>query len=186
MLGIAPAPKTAASLEEATFTAAFYAPYAQAAAQALTLLCAARAQMPARDAVRRITYRLKTPASIREKLQKRGLPATISAAASLHDVAGLRVVLSNEAQVYAFAERIKALCASEFSYARDYIASPKPSGYRSLHLILRMPVSRRRSVPVEIQLRTCAMDDWAAVEHDACYKPAARRATPCAMGKSAL
>ena len=157
------------------FTPAFYAPYESAASAALAMLCAARAQLAARDAVHQITYRLKTPASIRGKLFKRGLPATAASAAALHDIAGLRAVFADVSQVYAFARLLMRSPAAEFAYARDYIATPKPSGYQSLHLILRIPAqpgSRCAPVPVEIQLRTAAMDAWASVEHDACYKPA--------------
>ena len=62
----------------------------------------------------------------------------------------------------------------QFVLARDYIACPKASGYRSLHLVMHVPVCMERQravVPVEIQLRTPAMDMWACVEHDLCYKP---------------
>ena len=177
MPGIAPLPQTPSphAACDSLFTPAFYAPYEAAAGAALSMLCAARAQLESRCAVRQITYRLKTPASIRGKLQKRGLPATAASAAALHDIAGLRAVLGDVTQVYAFSQLLLHSSAAEFAYARDYIASPKPSGYQSLHLILRVPVqlgARRMSVPVEIQLRTAAMDAWANIEHDAGYKPA--------------
>ena len=177
MSSIALSPKTSPphAAFDPVFTPAFYAPYEAAAGAALAMLCAARAQLGAKDAVRQITYRLKTPASIRGKLLKRGLPVTPASAASLHDIAGLRAVLTDVSQVYAFARLLLHSPAAEFSYARDYIAAPKPSGYQSLHLILRVPApagSRRASVPVEIQLRTASMDAWASFEHDACYKPA--------------
>jgi len=64
---------------------------------------------------------------------------------------------------------------AEFVASRDYIANPKESGYQSLHLLMMVPVvcrGQHRIVPVEIQLRTCDMDRWAVIEHDACYKPA--------------
>ena len=176
MLHSALAQKTTppASLGDPVFTSAFYAPYEAAAHAALAMLCAARAQLGAKDGVRALTYRLKTPASIRGKLQKRGLSATPASAATLHDIAGLRCVLGEVSQVYRFARLILCSPAAELVYARDYIASPKPSGYQSLHLILRVPVmtgTERISVPVEIQLRTAPMDVWASIEHDACYKP---------------
>ena len=152
------------------FTPAFYAPYEAAAQAALAALCAARGQLAARDAVRAMTYRLKTPASIRGKLSKRGLPPTTASAATLHDIAGLRAVLCDVEQVYRFARLIASSPAVELAYSRDYIASPKPSGYQSLHLILRMNVEHGL-VPVEVQLRTAPMDVWACLEHDACYKP---------------
>ena len=125
--------------------------------------------------VRFITYRLKSPSSIRGKLLKKGLPVCEETArAALHDIAGLRVVFSGEKQVYCFAE---LLCASPLARVlseKDYIADPKPSGYRSLHLVLSIPVrlhGQSLMVPVEIQLRTAAMDMWASIEHDMVYKP---------------
>ena len=154
------------------FTSAFYAPYEHAARSAMAMVCSARAQLGEADGVRAVTYRLKTPASIRGKLQKRGLPQTEASAATLHDIAGLRAVLADEGQVYRFARILLASPMAELLQARDYIASPKSSGYRSLHLILHMPGGERISrVPVEIQLRTAPMDLWAQLEHDACYKP---------------
>ena len=159
--------------DETTFTPSFYAPYEAAALAALAMLSDARARLGETDGVRAVTYRLKTPASIRGKLKRRGLPATPECAATLHDIAGLRFVLESEAQVYRFERLILASPAAELLQKRDYIASPKPSGYRSLHLIVRMCTpDARGGLPVEIQLRTAPMDLWARVEHDACYKPA--------------
>lgn len=181
MQSVAFAQKTAARRAacESVFTPAFYAPYEDAARTALSMVCAVRAQLGERDGVRAVTYRLKTPASIRGKLQKRGLPATAAAAATLHDIAGLRAVLADVEQVYRFSSLLLACPGAELLCARDYIAAPKRSGYQSLHLVLRLP---RRDpgcsgrVPVEIQLRTAPMDLWARLEHDACYKPQAASA----------
>ena len=83
-------------------------------------------------------------------------------------------MLSSVEAVYRFAEILRASPSWQFVYARDYIAEPKKSGYRSLHLVMLVPICRNgksASVPVEIQLRTPAMDMWACVEHDLCYKP---------------
>ena len=88
-----------------------------------------------------MTFRLKSPGSIRDKLSRRGLPATREAACeTLHDIAGLRVVLSSVDRVYRFAALLRESPAAEFVSLRDYISSPKKSGYRSLHLIMRVPV----------------------------------------------
>lgn len=158
------------------FHAAFYAPYARAAQAALLLVCAARSRMRDPQAVLAVTYRLKTPASIRGKLAKLSLaPTPAIAAAALHDIAGLRVVLDSEDAVYAFAAQLREAQGAQLLAERDYIASPKPSGYRSLHLILR---PRGAGVPVEIQLRTPQMDVWACAKHDLIYKPA--RSAQCA------
>ena len=154
------------------FDASFYTPYAAAAQDALALVCAARSRMNDPDAVRAVTYRLKTPASVAGKLAKLSLPPTRAmAAAALHDIAGLRVVLAREQDVYAFPAIVRDSPGVYVLGERDYIAAPKPSGYRSLHMILR---PRACAVALELQLRTPQMDLWAAAEHDLIYKPAPR------------
>ena len=161
----------------ADFGFSFYAPYEAAVETAFLALCAARMQLEEEStpfAVRSMTFRLKSPASIRDKLTRRGLPQSAEGAAYLHDIAGLRVVLSSVEAVYRFADILRASPSWQFVCARDYIAVPKKSGYRSLHLVMLVPICRSgksASVPVEIQLRTPAMDMWACVEHDLCYKP---------------
>lgn len=161
----------------ADFGLSFYAPYEAAVETAFLALCAARMQLEEEStpfAVRSMTFRLKSPASIRDKLTRRGLPQNAEGAAYLHDIAGLRVVLSSVEAVYRFADILRASPSWQFVCARDYIAVPKKSGYRSLHLVMLVPICRNgksASVPVEIQLRTPAMDMWACVEHDLCYKP---------------
>lgn len=161
----------------ADFGFSFYAPYEAAVETAFLALCAARMQLEEEStpfAVRSMTFRLKSPASIRDKLTRRGLPQNAEGAAYLHDIAGLRVVLSSVEAVYRFADILRASPSWQFVCARDYIAVPKKSGYRSLHLVMLVPICRNgksTSVPVEIQLRTPAMNMWACVEHDLCYKP---------------
>lgn len=161
----------------ADFGFSFYAPYEAAVETAFLALCAARMQLEEEStpfAVRSMTFRLKSPASIRDKLTRRGLPQSAEGAAYLHDIAGLRVVLSSVEAVYRFADILRASPSWQFVCARDYIAVPKKSGYRSLHLVMLVPIcqnGKSASVPVEIQLRTPAMDMWACVEHDLCYKP---------------
>lgn len=164
--------------QENTFSASFYKPYALAA-QTVLLLCSSL-----RDNLRRagadpgvveMTYRLKTPASIGGKLAQKGLPVSpASAGSALHDVAGFRVVLETIPQVYRFAGLIAKSPVVEVTDTRDYIKSPKQSGYKSLHLLLSVPVTFEREtllVPVEVQLRTPSMDVWANAEHDLIYKP---------------
>ena len=163
------------------FTGAFYRPYEAAVETVLPLLCAARSELcrqMGERSVSAVTFRLKSPGSIRDKLRKKGLPASASAAgAALHDVAGLRVVLQSVAAVYRYAELIRACDAVECFGVHDYIAAPKQSGYRSLHLLLRVPVSvggEPLMVPLELQLRTPSMDAWACVEHALYYTPLSR------------
>lgn len=162
---------------EYTFSESFYAPYRAAVETALLMLCDGRARLKSElgeETIRRMTFRLKTPSSISGKLRKRGLPVTRDAAsAALHDIAGLRVVLSSEEAVYRYAKLIMNAPIAELTSCRDYIETPKASGYRSLHLLMTVPVTlggRQYTVPVEIQLRTCDMDAWAAEEHDTIYK----------------
>lgn len=164
--------------DDSAFSAAFYRPYALAA-QSVLLLCSSL-----RDGLRlsssdpgvvEMTYRLKTPDSIGGKLMHKGLPVSpASAGSALHDVAGFRVVLSTIPQVYRFAALIRESPVVEVTDIRDYIKFPKRSGYRSLHLLLSVPVTLGREtllVPVEVQLRTPGMDVWANAEHDLVYKP---------------
>lgn len=162
------------------FTPAFYQPYRAAVETALRMLCQARRLLCAdlgEETVRQMTFRLKTPNSISDKLRKKRLPVTCDAAiAALHDIAGLRVVLTNVESVYRYAALLTASPLAEYVSSRDYIANPKKSGYRSLHLLMMIPVVWREQhimIPVEIQLRTSVMDAWAVVEHEACYKPCA-------------
>ena len=133
------------------------------------------------ETVERMTFRLKTPQSICDKLRKKKLPVTCDAAsAALHDIAGLRVVFSCVSAVYRFAALLTASPLAEFVSSRDYIAEPKQSGYQSLHLLMVVPVidqGQHQLVPIEIQLRTHQMDAWAVIDHEACYKP--RRETEC-------
>lgn len=160
------------------FTPVFYQPYRAAVETAFAMLCHARRLLcedMGEETVRQMNFRLKTPNSISDKLRKKHLPVTCDAAtAALHDIAGLRVVLTNIESVYRYASLLTASPLAEYVACRDYIAQPKKSGYRSLHLLMMVPVVTRGQhimIPVEIQLRTSAMDAWAAIDHDVCYKP---------------
>ena len=175
-------PFSAATIPDELFTETFYQPYHAAVETALRMLCQARRILCAhmgQETVRQMTFRLKTPNSISDKLRKKRLPVTCEAAsAALNDIAGLRVVLTSVEAVYRYAALLTASPLAEYVLSRDYIASPKKSGYQSLHLLMMVPVVSRGQhmmTPVEIQLRTCAMDAWAVMEHDACYKPASAK-----------
>ena len=170
--------QASAPADDSVFTPEFFTPYEAAAHGALLLIAHARGELTARlpgEDVCAVTYRLKTPQSIRGKLIKKGLPASAAAAgAALRDIAGLRVVLTSVRAVYLFAALLTESPAAQYIGVHDYIAAPKKSGYRSLHVLLRIPVTaggEAMMAPVEIQLRTVPMDLWATIEHGVCYKP---------------
>ena len=108
------------------------------------------------------------------KMKKLNLPFDFaSMSANILDVAGVRVVCSFEEDVYFLAKCLKAQSDIEVMVEKDYIAHPKENGYRSLHLTVKVPIylaGKEVKVPVEIQLRTIAMDFWASLEHNIRYK----------------
>ena len=161
------------STQDSEFCCKFYEPYKAASGICLSLLSALRETME--PDVLALSFHLKSATSVREKLLRKGLPPTAaSAAAALHDIAGLRAVLTTREAVYRFADRLISSGSLILDDVHDYIAAPKPSGYRSLHLIVRVPVTLSEChylVPAEIQLRTAAMDAWACAEHKLIYKP---------------
>jgi len=128
----------------------------------------------ARNPIHHIDTRLKTPASIAEKLSRKGLPQTLEAIeANLTDIAGVRIICNYLEDIYLIAKLLTNQHDIELVRRRDYIKSPKESGYRSLHLVVRVPVflsSHTELVPVEVQIRTIAMDFWATLEHQLRYK----------------
>ncbi|TVT59274.1 GTP pyrophosphokinase family protein [Amycolatopsis rhizosphaerae] len=126
------------------------------------------------DPIEHITSRVKRPEAIVRKLGRKGLAPSLDAVREhIEDVAGIRVVCPFVPDVYLVADMLAAQDDVEIVRTKDYIAEPKPNGYRSLHLIVRIPVflsDRVERVKVEIQMRTIAMDFWAAVEHKLFYK----------------
>ena len=127
-----------------------------------------------RNPINNIKCRLKSPESIQGKLEKLGCPLTLeSIEANLDDIAGVRVTCPFIDDVYLVAEALLKQDDVTLIYAKDYIKNPKPNGYRSLHLIVIVPIflpKEKQYVKVEIQLRTIAMDFWAALEHQLKYK----------------
>jgi putative GTP pyrophosphokinase len=127
-----------------------------------------------RNPIHQIKSRVKTPMSIIDKLEKKGFDISIeSARENLDDIAGIRVICSYIDDIYLIADMLLSQDDIELVRIADYIASPKPNGYRSLHLIIRVPVFLSRhteNVKVEIQIRTIAMDFWASLEHELAYK----------------
>ena len=127
-----------------------------------------------RNPISAIKTRLKKPASVREKMGRLGLEPTVeNIEAHLNDVAGVRVVCSFPADVYMLARALLSQDDITLVRKKDYILDPKPNGYRSLHLIVSVPIflaHEKRTMRVEIQLRTIAMDFWASLEHQLRYK----------------
>ena len=127
-----------------------------------------------RNPINGIKSRLKRLDSIKEKLERRGFPFDIeSIEENIHDVAGVRVVCSFVDDVYLLADALLKQDDITLIEKKDYIANPKPNGYRSLHLIIAVPIfleHEKRIMQVEIQLRTIAMDFWASLEHQLRYK----------------
>lgn len=127
-----------------------------------------------RNPIHHMESRIKSPESIAQKLKRKGLPFTIEAATDkLHDIAGIRVVCAYLNDVYTIADLLTSQDDITLMETRDYIQNPKPNGYRSLHLIVKVPVflsTGKTPLPVEVQIRTIAMDFWASLEHQLRYK----------------
>ncbi|MFR3986296.1 MULTISPECIES: GTP pyrophosphokinase family protein [unclassified Clostridium] len=130
------------------------------------------------DPISSSTSRVKSPESMREKLIRDGLEPTLqNALAHEHDAAGVRLICPMVDDVYRTAELIRAIPDVTILREKDFIAHPKPNGYRSYHMILKMPVrflgntSETAALPcLEVQIRTIAMDCWASIEHELKYK----------------
>lgn len=121
-----------------------------------------------------IKCRIKSPASIIEKLQRRGLELTIeNIEKNLNDIAGIRVICSFPDDIYMLVDCLLKQDDIRLVEMKDYIKNPKPNGYRSLHLILDIPIfltGEKKHMRVEVQFRTIAMDFWASLEHKLKYK----------------
>lgn len=121
-----------------------------------------------------IKCRLKTPESISKKLERKGYPFTIdNIIEHVADVAGLRVICSFPDDIYRLANLLTEQDDIMLLRSKDYIRNPKPNGYRSLHLILSVPLflpDEKKYMKVEVQFRTIAMDFWASLEHKLKYK----------------
>lgn len=127
-----------------------------------------------RNPIHHMETRLKTPESVFEKLERYGVPVTLkSMEENILDVAGMRVIVSYIDDVYALVKVLSLQDDLQIVKVKDYIKNPKPNGYRSLHVIVKVPIyflDRKQYVPVEIQFRTVAMDFWASLEHTLKYK----------------
>jgi putative GTP pyrophosphokinase len=125
------------------------------------------------DPIHHIESRLKSPESAYEKLRRRGFAQLPSNITKLNDIAGVRVVCSYIEDIYNIADVFLKQADVRLIQRKDYIKTPKENGYRSLHLIVEVPVglsTMQTCVPVEIQLRTISMNMWASLEHEVSYK----------------
>ena len=121
-----------------------------------------------------IKARLKSPESILNKLERNGYPLNVeSIKENITDIAGIRVICSFTSDIYMLADALLMQDDVRLIEKKDYISNPKPNGYRSLHLIVEIPIflhNKKQFMNVEVQLRTVAMDTWASLEHKIKYK----------------
>ena len=124
--------------------------------------------------IHHIESRLKSPQSLFEKMQRKGLPiSTDTVRSDIFDFAGVRVVCNYIEDIYTVANLLTSQDDIKVLQRKDYIENPKPNGYRSLHLVIETPVflsEKKELVTVEVQIRTIAMDFWASLEHELKYK----------------
>lgn len=127
-----------------------------------------------RNPISSISTRLKSTQSLFRKMADRNIIPTIeNAERNIKDIAGIRVICSYIDDIYEIAEALLKQDDVTLVERKDYIKNPKPNGYRSLHLIVSIPVyfaERKKQVNVEVQIRTIAMDFWASLEHQIKYK----------------
>lgn len=127
-----------------------------------------------RNPIESISTRLKSAESIFAKMKRKNLRRDIKAIENeIFDVAGIRVICSFEDDIYMLRDCLLSQDDITLIKEKDYIKNPKPNGYRSLHLIVEVPIflkNEKRPMKVEIQLRTIAMDSWASLEHRLRYK----------------
>lgn len=121
-----------------------------------------------------IKCRIKKPLSIVEKMKRKGLDLSIeSIQENLSDIAGIRVICSFPEDIYTVSQLLAKQDDIRVIETKDYIRNPKPNGYRSLHLIVEIPIflsNEKKYMKVEVQFRTIAMDFWASLDHKLKYK----------------
>lgn len=124
--------------------------------------------------IHHMDYRLKSPKSLMGKAQKKNIPLTRNAiTTNITDIAGVRVICNYVDDIYRIADLLTTQDDITLLKMKDYIKCPKENGYRSLHLVVEVPIflaEKKQPVPVEIQIRTIAMDFWASLEHELKYK----------------
>lgn len=121
-----------------------------------------------------IAGRIKTPESIAGKLYKQGVELTAdNAKKHLKDIAGIRIICPYAKDIYFLAGLLREMPDGHIISEKDYVTKPKPSGYRSYHIIMEITIyhsGKTETLPIEIQIRTEAMNFWATLEHQAKYK----------------
>lgn len=129
-----------------------------------------------RNPIETIKTRLKSPESVFNKVSRKGLPLTMeSVEQNIRDIAGVRVICAFPSDIYKLAEAFLKQDDITLIEKKDYIKTPKENGYRSLHLIVEIPIflhDSKRMMKVEVQFRTISMDWWASTEHKIRYKKA--------------
>ena len=124
--------------------------------------------------IHHMEWRLKSPHSVVEKMKRRNLPVEVSSIkGNIEDIAGIRVICHYIKDIYRMSDLLLRQDDIHLLKIKDYIKNPKENGYRSLHLVVEVPVylaNEKVMVPVEIQIRTIAMDFWASVERKLRYK----------------
>ena len=127
-----------------------------------------------RNPIESIKGRLKSPESIFDKLKRKGCDVTIdSIERNLDDVAGVRIICSFPSDIYLLSDALLRQDDIILIEKKDYVANPKPNGYRSLHTIVAVPIflhDHKKIMTVEVQFRTIGMDWWASLEHKISYK----------------
>jgi putative GTP pyrophosphokinase len=124
--------------------------------------------------IEHIKSRIKTPEAIAEKLSRMKLDITADNAKQyLTDISGFRIICPFAKDIYTLVETLTSIPDWKVSTQKDYISNPKSSGYRSYHLLIDLPIyysGKTETIPVEIQIRTAAMDFWSTMEHQVRYK----------------
>lgn len=161
---------------QSTYYGAYYEPLKRLEQEVLEWLSGLVDELSERQGERPVEHirsRIKSAEGMREKLLRKDLPAGVETAVeNISDIIGFRLVTHFVGDVYELVQSIKSDSRYAVVREKDYIASPKPNGYRSYHVILEcpFPAAVRGSICVEIQLRTIAMDCWASLEHEMKYK----------------
>lgn len=127
-----------------------------------------------RNPIETIKSRVKKPTSIFEKMERRGYDINLETLMDkINDVAGVRVICPFIKDIYSVADMLASQDDITIIELKDYIKNPKPNGYRSLHLVVEVPIflsTGKKPMKVEVQIRTIAMDFWASLEHQIHYK----------------